>query len=149
MSAHVWEILDRKGRNIISVPGSTNVLDAVRTMTDHNIGCVLVMSEAGEIDGICSERDVFRKVILQEKNPGEVEVSAVMTPGSKVVTVHADTTLTECMDLMTKQGIRHLPVLNASGKAEAMISLRDVVDVLSSEKELMIRQLEHYIGSSL
>jgi len=149
MSAHVWEILDRKGRSIISVPGDTNVFDAVKTMADHNIGCVMVMSKSGAIDGICSERDVFRKVILKKQDPVGVDVAAVMTPCSKLVTVHADTTLTECMDLMTKQGIRHLPVLDADGKAEGMISLRDVVDVLSSAKELMIRQLEHYIGSSL
>ncbi len=149
MSAHVWEILDRKGRKVISVPGDTNVLKAVQTMTDHNIGCVMVMSASGVIDGICSERDVFRKVILQKQDASGVEVSAVMTPESELITVQPDTTLTECMDLMKKRGIRHLPVLDADGKAEGMISLRDVVDVLSSAKELMIRQLEHYIGSSL
>jgi CBS domain-containing protein len=78
-----------------------------------------------------------------------VQVRAVMTPRRKLITVTPQTTLTECMDLITQKRIRHLPVLDDAGKLTGMISIGDVVKALSTEKEMMIRQLEHYIGSSL
>ncbi len=149
MSAQVWELLDRKGGAAIGVQTSASVYEAVEVMCENNIGCVLVFTKTGALSGLCAERDVFCKVILAGLSPRKIEVREVMTPKRRLITVSRTTTLSECMDIITEKRVRHLPVVNEAGKIEGMISIGDVVKTLSSEKELMIRQLEHYIGSSL
>ena len=149
MSALVRELLDLKGRAVIGVPRDMSVFEAVGIMLESKIGCVLVLTRTGALSGICSERDIFREVILQKQNPAKIPVADIMTPKRRLITVDADTSLTECMDLMTANRVRHLPVLDADGALAGIISIGDVVKALSSERELMIRQLEHYIGSSL
>lgn len=149
MSAQVWELLDRKGSEVIGVQATQSVYEAVKQMAENNIGCVVVLTKTGALSGICAERDVFRKVVLDGRNAKNVEVREVMTPKRKLVTVTMKTTLNDCMNLVTEKRIRHLPVLDDAGKLAGMISIGDVVKALSAEKELMIRQLEHYIGSSL
>jgi len=149
MGAQVWELLDRKGSDVIGILGTQSVYEAVKEMADNNIGCVVVMTKTGALSGICSERDVFRKVVLEGKNARKVEVREVMTPKRKLVTVTKKTTLNACMELVTEKRIRHLPVLDDAGKLCGMISIGDVVKGLGVEKEMMIQQLEHYIGSSL
>jgi len=149
MSAHVWELLDRKGKAIIRVQESTTARKAVEIMTENNIGCVLVVTPDGTLTGICSERDIFRKVLLDGKNAGETEVREIMTPKQKIITVTRETTLTECMNIISEKRIRHLPVVDENGALTGIISIGDVVKTLSSEKDLMIRQLEHYISGSL
>jgi CBS domain-containing protein len=88
-------------------PGDT-VYDALRLMSDKNIGAVLVRSSQG-IDGIFSERDYARKLILVGKTSGETLVRDVMT--TQVVSVEPDWTADQCMALMTEKHIRHLPVM--------------------------------------
>ena len=149
MSAQVWELLDRKEKSVVSVQGSTTAYMAVKIMTENNIGCVLVVTKTGTLSGVCSERDVFRKVVLDGKNAKKTEVREIMTPKRQLATVTRKTTLTECMELITEKRVRHLPVVDEAGRLEGIISIGDVVKTLSSEKELMIRQLEHYISSSL
>ncbi len=149
MSAQVWELLDRKGRDVFGVPATATAYEAVTVMAEHNIGCVLAFNQSGTLAGLCAERDVFRKVLLARKNPSNVSVRAVMTPSRKLITVTPQTTLTECMDIISEKRVRHLPVLDEAGQVVGMISIGDVVKTLSSEKELMIRQLEHYISGSL
>jgi len=149
MGAQVWELLDRKGSDVIGILGTQSGYEAVKEMADNNIGCVVVMTKTGALSGICSERDVFRKVVLEGKNARKVEVREVMTPKRKLVTVTKKTTLNACMELVTEKRIRHLPVLDDAGKLCGMIAIGDVVKGLGVEKEMMIQQLEHYIGSSL
>jgi len=149
MSAQVWELLDRKEKSVISVQGSATAYMAVKIMTENNIGCVLVVTKTGALSGVCSERDVFRKVVLDGKSARRTEVREIMTPKRQLTTVTRKTTLTECMELISEKRVRHLPVVDEAGRLEGIISIGDVVKTLSSEKELMIRQLEHYISSSL
>lgn len=149
MSAQVWELLDRKGRDVFGVSATATAYEAVTVMAEHNIGCVLAFNQSGTLAGLCAERDVFRKVLLARKSPSNVPVRAVMTPSRKLITVTPQTTLTECMDIISEKRVRHLPVLDEAGQVVGMISIGDVVKTLSSEKELMIRQLEHYISGSL
>lgn len=149
MSAQVWELLDRKGDTVISIEGSTTAYMAVQIMAENNIGCVLVVTRTGTLSGVCSERDVFRKVVLDGKNAKKTEVREIMTPKRKLLTVTRNSTLTECMNLISENRVRHLPVVDAKNKLEGIISIGDVVKALGAEKELMIQQLEHYISSSL
>jgi CBS domain-containing protein len=140
------DVLRSKGKEIISVPPESTVFDALKAMADNNIGAVLVIDDSGKLQGIFSERDYARKIILVGKTSKNTKVNEIMT--KKVFYAKADQSIEECMASMTKNKIRHLPVLDDKGLA-GVVSIGDIVKSLISEKDHLIDQLEHYISGSL
>lgn len=138
----VNQILKLKGYDVWSVTPDTSVYDALQLMADKNVGAVLVV-DGEKISGIFSERDYARKVILKGKSSRATLVSDIMTVD--VVYVNADQSVAECMNLMTDNRIRHLPVRSSEGRLAGIITIGDVVKAIISEQELMINQLEGYI----
>jgi CBS domain-containing protein len=138
---NVRDILQDKGREIWRVSPQTSVFDALRLMADRNIGALLVL-EGEKLAGIFSERDYARKVILKGKASKDTAVAEIMT--AVVVTVRPSQTVEECMELMTANRIRHLPVLDGQELA-GVISIGDVVKAIISDREFTIKQLENYI----
>jgi CBS domain-containing protein len=128
---------------IYSVEPGDTVLDALRMMADKNVGAVLVRSGA-MIEGIFSERDYARKVILLGKTSRETLVSEIMT--TQVIYVEPDWTAEQCMALMTERRIRHLPVVE-QGRLMGVISIGDVVRAVVDEQQFTIDSLRRYITS--
>lgn len=143
MSASVRDMLRGKS-NVYSVGPSDTIYDALRLMADKNIGAVVVVSKNQEIDGIFSERDYARKVILLGKTSRETLVSEIMT--ARVVSVEPDWTADQCMALMTEKRIRHLPVIE-QGRLIGVISIGDVVRAVVDEQQFTINSLQRYITS--
>lgn len=141
MSTTVRHLLERKGRSIYAVEPEDPVLEAIRLMADHRVGALLVM-KADELQGIVSERDYARKVILMGRSSADTPVSQIMS--SPVLTVTLKQTVQECMQLMTERRLRHLPVLD-EGKVIGMISIGDLVAAVIEEQKQTIEQLESYI----
>jgi CBS domain-containing protein len=139
----VRHLLDRKGRALFSIPPDEPVLEAIRMMADHRVGALLVM-RGNELAGIVSERDYARKVVLLGRSSAETPVSQIMT--SSVVTVSPDSSVQDCMRLMTERHIRHLPVLE-NGRVAGVISIGDLVKAVIEEQQQTIEQLESYIHS--
>ena len=137
----VRHILEGKGNKVWSVTPDTTVFDALKLMSEKNLGAVLVQHE-GHLDGIFSERDYARKIILKGKSSKETSVEEIMT--ANVVTVEPKQSIEECMALMTTQRVRHLPVVEG-GKVVGVISIGDVVKSIISEQEDTIKHLENYI----
>jgi CBS domain-containing protein len=142
---NVQEILAGKSKEVWSISPKAKVFDALKLMSEKQIGALMVMDEKGGIEGIISERDYARKVILFGKTSKETSVGEIMTPVDKMYNVHPDNTVEECMVLMTARHIRHLPVCE-DGKFAGLISIGDVVKVIISEKDMLIEQLSNYIG---
>ena len=138
---NVRDILQEKGREIWKVSPQTSVFDALRLMADRNIGALLVL-EGEKLAGIFSERDYARKVILKGKASKETAVAEIMT--AVVVTVRLSQNVEACMELMTANRIRHLPVIEGDELA-GVISIGDVVKAIISDREFTIKQLENYI----
>jgi CBS domain-containing protein len=138
---NVRDILQEKGREIWRVSPGTTVFDALKLMADRNIGALLVL-EGEKLAGIFSERDYARKVILKGKASKDTAVAEIMT--AVVVTVRPSQTVEECMELMTANRIRHLPVVDGDELA-GVISIGDVVKAIISDREFTIKQLENYI----
>lgn len=138
---NVRDILQEKGRDIWRVSPQTTVFDALKLMADRNIGALLVL-EGEKLAGIFSERDYARKVILKGKASKDTAVAEIMT--AVVVTVRPSQTVEECMELMTANRIRHLPVVDGAELA-GVISIGDVVKAIISDREFTIKQLENYI----
>ncbi|MDH3210200.1 MAG: CBS domain-containing protein, partial [Burkholderiaceae bacterium] len=107
-----------------------------------NIGALLVMKGA-EIVGIITERDYARKIILTGRSSKETPVSDVMN--SPVQYVRPSHTTDQCMALMTRSRLRHLPVID-DGKLLGLLSIGDLVKNIISEQQFIIEQLEHYIA---
>jgi len=143
--ATVKQLMSTKtdGTNYI-VDSDDSVLKALEVMTEANISAVMV-TKADKIVGIFTERDYSRKCELKGFSAKNTSVHDLMT--EKMLTVTLDTSIDQCMGLMNQYHIRHLPVIE-SDKMVGMVSMRDVVDVLISERESTIKGLENYILGS-
>ncbi len=136
----------KEGQLPYSVAATDTVFHALEVMAEKNIGAVLVM-EGDRYVGIFSERDYARKIILQGRESRQTPVKDIMT--EKMITVKPETTVEQCMELMTKYHIRHLPVIN-NEHLTGLISIGDVVYSIISEKQSYIENLEEYIhGTSI
>ena len=121
---------------------SASVFDAVKLMTEKNIGALVVV-EGEQVIGIVTERDVARNVVLMARSPKETPLSDIMT--TLVMIVPPERTSEECMALMTEHRLRHLPVMDG-GRLTGLVSIGDLVKDILSEQKFTIEQLEHYIA---
>jgi CBS domain-containing protein len=137
----VQQMLRAKSGVVQSISRTASVYDALTLMARHEIGALVVL-EGDRLIGMFSERDYARKVILHGKSSREISVDEVMT--TKVLTVRPETTVDECMALMTDKRVRHLPVMEDQFVI-GLVSIGDVVKVVLDEQDFVIRQLEHYI----
>ncbi len=141
MMENVNQILDRKGYEIYSIHPDTKVYKALEIMARKGVGALLVIDEAN-ICGIFSERDYARKVVLLAKSSKSLAVKEIMS--TRIYYVTPEQSVEDCMALMIKRRIRHLPVIK-DNKLLGVISIGDVVKAVIGEKEFIIDQLAHYI----
>ncbi len=140
----VKDILQKKGNNIESVPGTTPVIDALRRMAEKNYGSVVVM-ENNKFLGIMTERDYSRKVILQGRNSSDTQVGDIMS--TNLPTITPNDTIAHCMNLMNDLRIRYLPVFDGNELA-GIVSMTDVVSATIERQQDTINHLESYITRS-
>jgi CBS domain-containing protein len=141
MNAPITAILERKGRNVVSVSPTTTVAEAVAEMNRHRIGSVLVIHD-GRLVGIFTERDVLRRVVGSAMDPKRAFVADVMTEG--VITITPDATIEETMVLFTEKRCRHLPVVEDS-RLIGTISIGDVTRWMSDAHRAEAEHLKNYI----
>ena len=139
----VSSLLSRKGRPSITVTPDTSVIDALKLMSEKNIGSVIVM-QADQYLGIVTERDYSRKIALKGKNSATTTVSEIMS--SDLPSVNPADSIEHCMELMTTRNIRYMPVFE-NKKLVGIVSMSDVVkETILAQKET-INQLQSYIQS--
>ena len=141
MQTTVARVLADKGSDVISVAPDQTVYTALEVMEEHNIGAVVVL-DGEDLIGILTERDYARKVILLDRLSKNTKVSSIMT--SELHTVAPDTTVVDCMGIMTDMKVRHLPVIDG-GDLVGVISIGDVVKAIIAQQRSLIDQLEQYI----
>jgi CBS domain-containing protein len=138
----VKHLLAFKNSTVWSIGADEPVLEAIRLMADKHIGALPVL-HGEELVGIVSERDYARKVILRGRSSSDTPVSQIMS--SPVVSVSPDEAVHRCMEIVTDQRIRHLPVVER-GKMIGIISIGDLVKAVIEEQQETISQLERYIA---
>lgn len=138
----VKHLLERKGSQIYAVKPDDPVLGAVQLMADRHVGALLVM-RGPELVGIVSERD-YARLILKARAADTTLVSQIMT--ATVITVSPSHTVNECMQIVTDQRVRHLPVVS-EGRVVGVVSIGDLVKAVIEEQQQQIEQLERYITS--
>jgi CBS domain-containing protein len=137
----VKEILADKGHEVLQIEADEPVFEAVKQMVDAGVGSLLV-TEAGQITGIFTERDYLRRLTLEGRDPKETAVREVMS--SPLVVVTPSTAIDECMAVMTDRRIRHLPVVEGSDVV-GIVSIGDVVKFKSKQQSFEIKYLTDYI----
>jgi CBS domain-containing protein len=130
-------------REVYSVTPNQTVWEALQVMAQHNIGAVLVVNN-DKMVGIFSERDYARRVELKGLLTKETLVGQIMT--SKLITIHPSRKMDECMQIMTENRVRHLPVMDEQEKILGLVSIGDVVSEMIHEQRLLIDQLRQYIA---
>ncbi len=138
----VRSILETKGRTVWTVAPEATVYQALAQMSDKQVGALIVVSEGRPV-GVFSERDYARKIVLHGKASRETPVREIMS--APVTTVSPDDTVEECMRLMTRNRIRHLPVLEG-GSLAGVVSIGDLVNLIITAQAATIRQLSGYIA---
>jgi signal-transduction protein with cAMP-binding, CBS, and nucleotidyltransferase domain len=134
------EILEEKGGGVLEIDGDATVLQAVQQMVEMNVGSLLV-TDAGEVTGIVTERDYLRRVTLEGRTE-DAPVREIMS--SPLVVATPETTIDECMALMTDRRIRHVPVVE-EGKVVGLVSIGDLVKFKSKLQTFQIQFLNDYI----
>ena len=137
----IADILDEKGRGVISIDAGATVFDAVKAMVDAHVGAVLVTDE-GNIAGIFTERDYLRRIAVEGRRSVDTRVRDVMS--SPVIYVTSQTTIDETMALMSDRKIRHAPVVD-DGNLKVLISIGDLVNFVSKQQSFEIQFLTDYI----
>ena len=131
-------ILASKPEALWTVAPADSVLTAQQMMADKDIGLVVVM-EGSKLAGVLSERDCARRVLLARKSPESTPVADIMV--RNVVTIDAEHTFADCLRLMHKHSIRHLPVVD-KGKVIAVVSIRDLLSEAVAHNAKIIEKLE-------
>lgn len=131
-SETVGDILARKGDACHTIGPDETVFEAIRRMDAADVGALMVVEE-GRLLGVLSERDYARKVILKGRASRETAVRTIMS--RKLVRVRPGQSVAEAAQLMTRHGIRHLPVVER-GRLLGVLSIRDVLSTAAMSQWL-------------
>ena len=138
----IRDVLEVKGSRVHSIDPDHTVLDAVAILVQQGIGALLVQDGAGSVCGIISERDVLRECLRRGAELGRIPVREVMTR-DLVVCVPEDA-VDYAMGIVTKNRVRHLPVLDGA-RVAGMVSIGDLVKASLEEAEYENRYLKEDI----
>ena len=126
----------------ISVAANVTVRQAAKAMAEFNVGCVAIM-DGPKLIGIFTERDILKRVLLQDLKTDETKVAEVMT--SEMVTAGPDMGSKEARKLLRKHHIRHLPVVDDQNHLLGVLSIRDLVQDQVQDARQTVEEVHRYI----
>ncbi|GFM21197.1 MULTISPECIES: CBS domain-containing protein [Mycobacteriaceae] len=137
----ISDVLRNKGATVATITPETSVAGLLTELSVHNIGAMVVVSPDGVL-GIVSERDIVRKLHEVGGDLLRCPVSEIMT--TLVATCGPDDTVDSLSALMTRNRVRHVPVV-VDGRLTGIVSIGDVVKTRMEELEREQQQLQAYI----
>lgn len=140
--ATISEILSIKGPHVLSIGSDASALDAALLMNEHKVGS-LVVTDAGRVQGIITERDILQRLVAQRRDPARTKVADIMT--TEVVCCTPATTIEEAKSVMKNRRIRHLPVIEDGRWLRGLISIGDLNAYETNAQELTIHFLHEYL----
>jgi CBS domain-containing protein len=141
MHTQLSTILEEKSGDVLQIDGGATVFAAITKMVEANVGSLLV-TDGGEIVGIMTERDYLRRVTLQGRTDKDTQVREIMS--APLVVATPETTIDECMAMMTDRRIRHIPVVDGE-EVVGVVSIGDLVKFRSKQQAFEIKYLTDYI----
>ncbi len=140
----VEQILNDKGREVVTLKASITLKDAAMLMDDKKIGAVVALDDDDRIVGVLSERDIVRQFARHGAAALEMQVGSAMTRA--VVTVHSSTAIDEALQTMTDRRIRHLPVVH-NDRLAGFVSIGDLVKWKIAETEAEAKAMKSYLSA--
>ena len=141
--ATVNDILQAKAqRPVFSVERGETVLNATRRMNEHSIGS-LIVTDGGRMCGIFTERDVLRRIVVEQRAPATTLVGDVMT--AEIACCSLETSIVDVRSILKTHRVRHLPVVDADGRLLGMISIGDLNAHMANDREVTIHFLNEYL----
>ena len=117
-------VRDKQIQELIAVPASAMVSEAVSKMSEKGVGAILIRNSENSVDGIFTERDLMTRVVNEGRDPKTTAIGTVMT--SQVGRVEGWTSLEDALSLMVVHGYRHL-LVEDGGKIKGIVSIRDLM----------------------
>ena len=139
----ILQVLASKGSHVWSISPDATVFAGLTLMAEKNIGALLIIENDKPV-GIMSERDYARKIILEGRSSRETRIRSIMT--TRLVWAHPSDSVEHAMALMTRERIRHLPVVDGDSIL-GMVSIGDLVKAMIDQQQFTIEQLERYIAT--
>ena len=139
----VHDVLKRKGHDVVVVSPDATVAELLQLLVEHRIGSVVVVDDGRPI-GLVAERDIVIALAGANDDVRSHQVKEVMETDLHVATLNDDTA--DLAAVMTQFRIRHLPVVDESGRLLAIVSIGDVVkarlDTLTDERDHLINYVQ-------
>jgi CBS domain-containing protein len=142
----VRDVLESKGRRIITIDREATIAEAVAKLVQNNIGSLPVVDESGSLVGIFSERDVLRVIHNRGEGAGRLRVADVMTKDP--ITCQLEDDVDDVMGKMSARNIAKVPVIS-DGKLTGVVSVGDVVRVLYDKVHAENQHLISYIHGAI
>jgi CBS domain-containing protein len=142
VAVKVSVILDRKGRDVITIRPDAMLLAAAETLTTNNVGALVVSADGTTVDGIVSERDLVNELARRGTAAVKQTVADIMT--AEVTTCAPDATVDDLTATMTERRVRHVPILD-DGHLAGIVSIGDVVKTRLDELQVEKDSLEQYV----
>ncbi len=117
------QVQELMSKNVKLIEGTASLLEAAEVMRDQDVG-VLPVSDGGRTIGMLTDRDIVVRALADYKDPAQTQVREVITP--RVSTVYFDQDVSEAAELMAKDQVRRLLVLDRQQKPVGILSLGDV-----------------------
>lgn len=137
----VADILRHKADRVVTIDRTATVYQAIERMVENNVGSIIVLDQ-DETVGIFTERDYLRRIVLRGRTSRDTPIHEVMT--KDIVFVDPTFTVRQCLAIMTRQKIRHLPVLE-DDTLIGVISIGDCVKEISADAEANVQYLTDFI----
>lgn len=141
----IKDVLESKGSGAVTtIRSDATLTELIATLTEHNVGALVVSDDGDSVDGIVSERDVVRRMAA---GPDAMDgrVADVMT--SEVHVCAPADSLDDLMRAMTQRRIRHIPVV-VDGRLTGLVSIGDAVKARIGELEFERDQLNQYVSGA-
>jgi CBS domain-containing protein len=141
----VKDILDSKGRRILTVHTETSIEQIVAELSANKVGFLIVVDQSGALAGVISERDVVHRCMSAKKDPVQTRAAEIMTPKTQLFTATEQEDIESIMATMTGKKVRHVPVLQGD-QVVGVISIGDVIKFILEEKNQEILSLKDYVS---
>lgn len=141
----VSAILAEKGHEVATAAPDATMMAIIESLSDKNIGAIVVTTPMGGVAGIISERDVVRALAQHGGSVFDQPVGDFMT--TSVITCAEHERSHELMTKMSAGRFRHLPVV-ADTKLVGIISIGDIVKARIAEVQKEAEALREYIATS-
>ena len=144
MKQTIRTILRDKGSRVVTIHPDATVYETIARMVEHNVGSIIVIQN-NEIQGVFTERDYLRRIVLQGRTSRDTLVKDVMT--ENVQTASPDDSINACMRTMTELKCRHLPIIN-KGQLIGVISIGDCVKSMLEDSKMEVQHLQGFISGA-